>query len=89
MGLRPERKAILIEDMHHDDVYHEIAPDFFTSPISCCAKGVYLILTSLGWHQKHTLNELCSMCADPDEEVIRSLDELDRAGFDTSNLIRA
>lgn len=84
-----QRRNILIEDMYDQDVYHEITPDFFSAPISGCAKGVYLILTSLGWRKKHTLNELCSMCADPDEDVVRSLDELDRAGFDTSNLIRA
>lgn len=83
------RGPILIEDMNDQSVYHRIEPSFFSNPISNCAKGVYLTLTSLGRTEKHTVSELCSMCADPAEDVIRSVEELDRAGFDISNLIRA
>lgn len=83
------RKPILIEDMHAHETYHRVEPSFFAAPISGCAKGVYLILTSLGHTRSHTFAELASMCADPEQDVRAALDELDRAGFDTSNILRA
>lgn len=84
-----QAKPILVEDAYRDNVYYRVEPEFFRAPISPCAKGIYLMLTSLGWDKKHQMSELKSMCRETDETLMSCLDELEGAGFDTSNLIRA
>ena len=84
-----KHNPILVADLYVDNVYHLIEPDFWNAPLSGSAKGLYLLIISLGNSQKNTINTLLSLGCGSRDEVLRGLAELDRAGFETSNLVRA
>lgn len=84
-----KHNPILIADMYEEDVYHRIESDFWDSPISASAKGLYLVIRSLGDSHPNSIDDLLQMGCGSIVEITTGLAELDRAGFDTSNLVRA
>ena len=53
-----KHNPILVADLYVDNVYHRIEPDFWSAPLSGSAKGLYLLIISLGNSQKNTINTL-------------------------------
>ena len=81
------RSAILIEDSFESDVYHRVESEFFIKPISAAAKGLYLVITSLGRRKRHSFKELCDCCIESPDEVMIELQELQDAHFDLSTIV--
>lgn len=84
-----KHNPLLIPDLFDERVYYEIEPEFWDLPISSSARGLYLVLTALGRSREIKFNTLLSLGCGSEAEINRSLAELDRVGFDTSNLVRA
>lgn len=84
-----KHNPILVADLFEDDTYHRIEPEFWETPISGSAKGLYIVIRSLGDSHNNTINDLQNLGCGTRAEIEQGLAELDRVGFDTSNLVRA